>query len=432
MTHLSDYSYVERGITNLCVLVWIIYHINKNDHFASLRWQNIRRREVKTLTTCSVLLSIVIMLFYDVLSTRINRKVANATFVGSTEFKTYLIYSGLSLAAYPTLQFAFISDYTKSTVYPQIYFSFECAVILILCIYTDYRLRRITGSVATLQRLAYFIELNVLLSVAVFMTSIGLLVINIDILTTPKLIYQNKLVTDVLIKIFNTGLALLWVMMILILYPNRGLVGGNNSVVAPTAHVNGGSSSNDHTGSGVHNSASKYYPGPNGELMFQTVAQYTRFQRTQSRQLAFGANAKTPKNTKQEQAKALGNSFRNSAPVGAVAIPISALTVPSAVPKAHSPLSSIVASSTRSSLSDDGSSMYSNGTLMNSRPVSTVDGDIQALTAAVKEVVSTSPPSKRNSAPPIEPPRSGRSSPDHIQERVLIAPFLQHEAAADL
>ncbi|RIA88741.1 hypothetical protein C1645_806645 [Glomus cerebriforme] len=71
MTHASDFSYLARAISDLCVLVWAIMHIYNIDRFEALRWKVIKRKEVKSIMTILFLLSVTSLLIYDIICTKI-------------------------------------------------------------------------------------------------------------------------------------------------------------------------------------------------------------------------------------------------------------------------------------------------------------------------------------------------------------------------
>jgi len=71
MTHLSDFTFLARAIANFCILVWSIIHIYSADKFEALRWRIIKKKEVKSIMTILFLLSITLLLSYDVICTKI-------------------------------------------------------------------------------------------------------------------------------------------------------------------------------------------------------------------------------------------------------------------------------------------------------------------------------------------------------------------------
>ncbi|CAG8577122.1 3306_t:CDS:2 [Funneliformis caledonium] len=71
MTNFSDFSFLARAIADFCILIWSIIHIYSIDKFEALRWKVIKRKEVKSIMTILYLISIVLILTYDVISSKI-------------------------------------------------------------------------------------------------------------------------------------------------------------------------------------------------------------------------------------------------------------------------------------------------------------------------------------------------------------------------
>uniref|UniRef100_A0A1D1Y4T2 Uncharacterized protein n=1 Tax=Anthurium amnicola TaxID=1678845 RepID=A0A1D1Y4T2_9ARAE len=71
MTHFSDFSFLARGVSSVCVLVWAIMHIYNIDRFEALRWRVVKRMEVKSIMTILFLLSVTSLLIYDIICTKI-------------------------------------------------------------------------------------------------------------------------------------------------------------------------------------------------------------------------------------------------------------------------------------------------------------------------------------------------------------------------
>ena len=69
MTHLSDFSYCERGIQSIFVLGWVLQQLYKADRFASLSPARLFKLNLKTLTMYMLLLSQLSIILYDILAT---------------------------------------------------------------------------------------------------------------------------------------------------------------------------------------------------------------------------------------------------------------------------------------------------------------------------------------------------------------------------
>ena len=134
--------------------------------------------------------------------------------MSTLEYRIYQFYSIISVALYPTLQFALeygISDKADAALYsvigPQILYSAECLFVAFLLQVTNYRLRGLLGQSGprTQDQINFYIRMNHLISGALVMDFIGLFAINADICTEDREIYSSKLATDMFTKVFNTG-----------------------------------------------------------------------------------------------------------------------------------------------------------------------------------------------------------------------------------
>eukprot|EP01006_Ploeotia_vitrea_P042650 TRINITY_DN66648_c1_g1_i2.p2 TRINITY_DN66648_c1_g1~~TRINITY_DN66648_c1_g1_i2.p2 ORF type:complete len:457 (+),score=216.71 TRINITY_DN66648_c1_g1_i2:152-1522(+) len=204
LTHLSDYSYMDRGICDLGILIWSQWHVYKVDGFKSLQWKLIKTFRLKSLATTMVYISLAVMVVYDTIATKFKYEEGfsyNATtgaiktksktkysqankdllvptdmllniswslknsavclllamyhhvarkecgrkhFMHSWEFKCYSIYSIVSIVLYPFLQLFFdaVSTPLMSTIMPQFVYSFECFAIVFLMVLTNWRLQK--------------------------------------------------------------------------------------------------------------------------------------------------------------------------------------------------------------------------------------------------------------------------------------------------
>jgi len=65
MTHLSDFSYLERVSQNVLIAAYILYVIWTVDNFQSFEWRKLKKMEHKTIIAIFVLLDIVFFVVYD-------------------------------------------------------------------------------------------------------------------------------------------------------------------------------------------------------------------------------------------------------------------------------------------------------------------------------------------------------------------------------
>lgn len=68
MTHLSDFSYIERGTLNVFFFCWMLERIWSTDKFACLHPRKIWKRELKSICTFLILLSVAICIVYDAIA----------------------------------------------------------------------------------------------------------------------------------------------------------------------------------------------------------------------------------------------------------------------------------------------------------------------------------------------------------------------------
>ena len=69
MTHLTDYSYLERGMAIFIFGIWAVVHIWSTDKFRVFRWENYQRRDTKTIVTTLLFISMTFSFIYDILGT---------------------------------------------------------------------------------------------------------------------------------------------------------------------------------------------------------------------------------------------------------------------------------------------------------------------------------------------------------------------------
>ena len=69
MTHLTDYSYLERGTAVLIFGLWSLVHIYTVDKFRVFRLENYFRKDTKTIVTTLLFISMFFSIIYDILGT---------------------------------------------------------------------------------------------------------------------------------------------------------------------------------------------------------------------------------------------------------------------------------------------------------------------------------------------------------------------------
>ncbi|CAG8600841.1 8202_t:CDS:2 [Paraglomus occultum] len=162
----------------------------------------------------------------------------NAPFVGSLELKIYFVWVVLSAVTLPAS--LLISEHyrpTLSETVPEFFFSIQLTVLFMIALRNDRKMRRLFAVVRvnptireTIFQLTYFIEMNkyLMLGIAALCVSMILFCLNMFIrgLRFTTMIFWP----DLLMAIFNFGVFLLWVLMIMIIYPRyyiTGLVDNN-------------------------------------------------------------------------------------------------------------------------------------------------------------------------------------------------------------
>ncbi|KAI9317972.1 hypothetical protein BX666DRAFT_1570757 [Dichotomocladium elegans] len=158
--------------------------------------------------------------------------VARRSFMSSWEFRFYIIWAIGSMAMFPILQWNYRDDIYKSEAVPQLAYGCEVLLTATLGIRSHFRFRRIINSaqakkVAT--RLDYFKDVNVLLTVILYIYGACLVILCIDGLTDEMVINTNKFATDVLIANINMSSVLLWIALISIFHPRRTFTGGDTN-----------------------------------------------------------------------------------------------------------------------------------------------------------------------------------------------------------
>jgi hypothetical protein len=161
------------------------------------------------------------------------KKLKTKPFVSTIEAKIHLVMAGVSLLAYPILQTAFqFINPNFSTIAPQFVSHFENLLIGGFCFIMSNRFKKLVASQSgfhskAVSRIQYYITLNQLLGLCVWMDGLFLFTINIDAvhkLTSPKtstfpFIALSKFWLDFCTKLFNFGFIHTYPIAFLILFP---------------------------------------------------------------------------------------------------------------------------------------------------------------------------------------------------------------------
>ncbi|KAI9483538.1 MAG: hypothetical protein EXX96DRAFT_477830 [Benjaminiella poitrasii] len=131
----------------------------------------------------------------------LSNTVAKKSFMGSFEFKFYIVWALGSMAMFPILQWVFRNDVNKREGIPQLAYGIE--------------------------------DMNVLISIILFSYASSFIILCSDGLTEEKVINSNKFATDTIIANVNICTVFLWLLLISIFHPrpqyNRTMANTVNS-----------------------------------------------------------------------------------------------------------------------------------------------------------------------------------------------------------
>ncbi|CAJ0908722.1 2440_t:CDS:10, partial [Entrophospora sp. SA101] len=276
-----------RAVFTVWTFIWFLQHVWNIDRFKALKWRRIKKFELKSAITILLLLMLPLQAFYDISSSVIKYRegfflnplngeivskphtfwseenkalmlstdyilcasfsvqtcllfllqsfwnylannLAKTTFMGSFEFKSYIVYSIFSISIFPILQYVFRESNLLTEVVPQLTYSIFMILICILGIRSHWRftkLLRVTKNSSTartsiVSKLTYFRDMNRYLTLALFIGSISLATLSIDGLTSAKWLNSHKLSSDLLICHLNFSIWIVFVTLILIFYPS--------------------------------------------------------------------------------------------------------------------------------------------------------------------------------------------------------------------
>ncbi|KAI8987395.1 hypothetical protein BDF20DRAFT_850012 [Mycotypha africana] len=308
MTHLSDFSYIQRCALEIYLCAYLLYSIWSNDRFKCLHPQRVFSGELRSVVTIVYLMVALMQLSWDAISTWIkyqekfvvipntthvvtkpfdywtnqhkmiaqsidyvecvnlslqtgvffllqcfwnylSNSVAKKSFMSSWEFKFYIFWALGSMAIFPVLQWYFRKDVHMRETAPQLAYSIEVLICSLLGIRSHFRFKRLLnisqnlkhGAAAIVEKLGYFKDMNIYLTVVLFFYGSGLCILCVDGLTEAKIINSSKFGSDLLAANLNTGSVLLWLITISIFHPRQssGEPGATmDSMTSPAATSN--------------------------------------------------------------------------------------------------------------------------------------------------------------------------------------------------
>ncbi|KAI9347905.1 hypothetical protein BD770DRAFT_413511 [Pilaira anomala] len=157
--------------------------------------------------------------------------VARARFMSSKEFKFYIIMTIVNIILFPVLQYNFtreIYNYTYREIMPQLVYGCELLLISFLGGVSHFRFKKLLSnsqhqndSQFITTRMKYFQDLNMLLSISLFIFSMSFIILSGDGLTVKKSINRSKFWADLFICNINILIIVIWTMVILILHPKK-------------------------------------------------------------------------------------------------------------------------------------------------------------------------------------------------------------------
>ncbi|CAG8489983.1 11203_t:CDS:2 [Paraglomus brasilianum] len=163
----------------------------------------------------------------------------NAPFVGSLELKIYFVWVVLSAVILPAsllISKGYNPTYLSETV-PEFVFSIQLTVLFMIALRNDRKMRRLFAVVRenptireTIFQLTYFIEMNKYLMIGIAALCVSMILLCLNMFIRESHFATMIFWPDLLMAVFNFGVFLLWVLMIMIVYPRyyiTGLVDNN-------------------------------------------------------------------------------------------------------------------------------------------------------------------------------------------------------------
>ncbi|CAM0142454.1 unnamed protein product [Umbelopsis sp. WA50703] len=158
----------------------------------------------------------------------LSNSVAKHSFMGSWEFKFYIGWCLISIALFPVLQWIYRNDELYSEIVPQLAYGIEALIIFGLGLRSHFRFRslinkthNVTNGKSIVTKLTYFMEMNKLMTMILFMYGTSFVILCADGLTAATIINKNKFAIDLLITNVNVCTLFLWLLFIMIFHPRK-------------------------------------------------------------------------------------------------------------------------------------------------------------------------------------------------------------------
>ncbi|KAI8146912.1 hypothetical protein BJV82DRAFT_596990 [Fennellomyces sp. T-0311] len=286
MTHLSDFSFLQRAVSLAYLYIWYLYRVYTLDGFNCLRPSRFRQGELKSVVTLLILVMVPSQLYYDITTCKIKyeegfatifghvftkpeqmwteadqalvipteyslcigfslqtgtllllqcfwnylaNSVAKASFMSSKEFLFYIGWTIVSMISFPVLQYNFsrdVYDPTYKEIMPELVYGCELLIVAILGVISHFRFRKLLNNSrdsnnarSITHKIRYFQELNLILSVVLFIDSMSFIILSADGLTGHKTLNAHKFSADFLICNINVTSVIVWFIVVLIFHP---------------------------------------------------------------------------------------------------------------------------------------------------------------------------------------------------------------------
>ncbi|KAI8886492.1 hypothetical protein K501DRAFT_177733 [Backusella circina FSU 941] len=93
MTHLSDFSFLQRMVSFGYLYIWYTYRVWTLDRFKCLNPKRFKQGELKSIVTLLILFMIPFQLFYDITSVKIKYEEGFASLLGNIITKPEMMWT---------------------------------------------------------------------------------------------------------------------------------------------------------------------------------------------------------------------------------------------------------------------------------------------------------------------------------------------------
>ncbi|KAI9299575.1 hypothetical protein BJ944DRAFT_210180 [Cunninghamella echinulata] len=147
--------------------------------------------------------------------------VAKKDFMGSFEFKFYIVWSLASMILYPILEWYFHEDLEAAEAIPDLIYGIQVLLSACLGVRTHYRFKRLiknaintNANTMVVNKLSYFSNINFLMIPCLFSYSFTYLIGVLDGLVGKNQIAQNRFATDCLLANGNLMALFLYILFV--------------------------------------------------------------------------------------------------------------------------------------------------------------------------------------------------------------------------